>query len=130
MLEPSDFAVNEAWIAFRANDSFLLVKNEPYDVYILLDAASTYVLGHVLSRTVDGSPDARDVAALFREAWSAKRQWAKQLIVPEGSLAEGVFKNQAEKSGLAFSMVPLSELLPIVSPLKESFSAYFGQASC
>jgi len=44
MLEPSDFAVNEAWIAFRANDSFLLVKNEPYDVYILLDAASTYVM--------------------------------------------------------------------------------------
>ena len=130
MLEPSDFAVNEAWIAFRANDSFLLVKNEPYDVYILMDAASTYVLGHVLSKTVDGSPDARDVAALFREAWSAKRQWAKQLIVPEGSLAEGVFKNQAEKSGLAFSAVPFAELLAIMAPLKESFSAYFGQSSC
>lgn len=125
MLEPSDFEVNEAWIAFRANDSFLLVKNEPYDVYILMDAASTYVFGHVLSKTVDGSPNDRDVAALLREAWSAKHQWAKQLIVPEGSLAEGVFKNQAEKNGLAFSAVPFAELLAILTPLKESFSADF-----
>lgn len=125
MLEPSDFEVNEAWIAFRVNDSFLLVNNEPYDVYILMDAASTYVFGHVLSKTVDGSPNERDVAALLREAWSAKHQWAKQLIVPEGSLAEGVFRNQAEKNGLAFSAVPLTELLAIVAPVKESFSADF-----
>ena len=90
-----------------------------------MDAASTYVFGHVLSKTVDGSPNDRDVAALLREAWSAKHQWAKQLIVPEGSLAEGVFKNQAEKNGLAFSAVPFAELLAMVAPLKESFSADF-----
>ena len=128
MLQPSDFEVNEAWIAFRANDSFLYVKDEPYDVYVLMDAASTYLLGQALSRTVDESPDVKEIEALFRTAWSAKRQWAKKLLVPEGSLAEEVFKNQAEKSGLAFITMPLSELRPLVGPVKESFAAYLRQA--
>jgi len=49
MFSPDDFRVNEAWIAFRANEEFLFVKDEPYDFYVLMDAASTYVFGHAVS---------------------------------------------------------------------------------
>ena len=48
MLAPDQFRVNEAWIAIRVNETFLFVKDEPYDIYVLIDAASAYVLGHVL----------------------------------------------------------------------------------
>ena len=125
MLNPNQFRVNEAWIAVRINEEFLFVKDEPYDIYVLMDAASAYVLGYVLSQVVDEAPHENDVEALFRKAWEAKNQWAEKLIVTENSIAEHVFRTQAEKNGLSFEIVPLSDLEPIVGPLKESFASDF-----
>ena len=125
MLTPDQFRVTEAWIAVRVNESFLFVKDEPYDIYVLMDAASAYVLGHVLSRVVDEAPHERDVEYLFKKAWEAKKQWAEKLILPENSIAEDVFRTQAEKNGLSVMIVPLSDLEPIVGTLKESFASDF-----
>ena len=125
MLTPDQFQVNEAWIAIRVNEAFLFVKDEPYDIYVLMDAASAYVLGHVLSKVVDEAPSERDVKALFREAWKAKKQWAEQLILTGDSKAEDVFRKQAERNGLSVIIVPLSELEPIIVLLKESFASDF-----
>ncbi|NOR25210.1 MAG: hypothetical protein GQ542_12640 [Desulforhopalus sp.] len=125
MLTPDQFRVNEVWIAVRVNEAFLFVKDEPYDIYLLLDAASTYVFGHVLSRVVDEAPPEKDVEALFRKAWEAKNQWAEKLIVTQNSIAEDVLRTQAEKNGLSFEIVPLSDLEPIVGPLKELFASDF-----
>ena len=125
MLTPSQFRVNEAWIAIRVNEAFLCVKDEPYDIHVLIDAGSSYVLGHVLSRVVDEAPSERDVKALLRKAWKTKNQWAEQIIITGNSKAEGVFRTQAEKIGLSVKIVPLSELEPIVGPLKELFASNF-----
>jgi hypothetical protein len=125
MLYPDQFQVNEVWIALRVNDSFTYVQGEPYDIYVLVDAASCYVMGHVLSKTVDEAPNESDVETLFKEAWGAKRQWPKKLIVPENDLAEITFSGQAEKNGFLFETVPLSDLGPIVGELKELFASDF-----
>lgn len=125
MLMPDQFSVNEAWIAVRINEEFVFVKDEPYDIYVLMDAASAYVLGHVLSKVVDEAPMEKDVEVLFRQAWSAKNQWAEKLIVPENSIAENVFRRQAEQNGLSVETVPLSDLEPIVGPLGELFASDF-----
>jgi len=125
MLTPDQFRVNEAWIAARINKDSLFVEDEAYDIYVLMDAASAYVLGHVLSRVVDESPHDKDVEALFRKAWEAKKQWAETLIVPENSIAENVFRIQAEKNGLSIEIVPLPDLEPIIGPLRESYGSNF-----
>jgi len=125
MLTPDQFRVNETWIAIPVNEGFLFVKDDPYDVYVLIDAASAYVLGHVLSRVVDEAPQEKDVADLFKKAWKAKNQWAKELIITSNLKAERVFKKQAEKNGLSVKVVSLSELEPIIGPLKESFASGF-----
>ena len=126
-LNPDEFEVNEAWIAVKINDSYMLVKNEPYDVYVLMDAASTFVFGHALSKAEDGAPPSRDVETLFKTAWKAKRQWPEKLIIPEEDPAEMMFRMQAKKNNLAFETVPLSKLAPIVGPLKESFVSSFAR---
>jgi hypothetical protein len=122
MLNPDQFRVNESWIALRVNEEFLFVKDEPYDIYVLMDAASAYVLGYVLSPVVDEAPHEKDVAALFRKAWETKSQWAKELIITENSTAARVFKTQAEENGLSVKIIPLSKLEPIVGPLRQSFA--------
>ncbi|MBW1716055.1 MAG: hypothetical protein JRJ77_09555 [Deltaproteobacteria bacterium] len=125
MLTPDQFRVNEAWIAVRVNDASLFVKDEPYDIYVLMDAASCYAFGHVLSRVTDEAPRDKDVEALFKNAWKAKNQWAEKLILTENSIAEDVFRKQAEKNGLSVKVVPLSDLEPIVGPIRESFASGF-----
>ncbi|MEA1969889.1 MAG: hypothetical protein U9N77_16940 [Thermodesulfobacteriota bacterium] len=125
MITPNDFRVNEAWIAIRINDAFLHVKNQPYDIYVLMDAASTYVFGNIISRVVDEAPDQKDVEDLFRTAWGAKNQWAEKLILTKSDIAEDVFRTEAEKNGLSIEIVSLSDLGPIVDPLKESFASIF-----
>lgn len=125
MLTPDQFRVNEAWIVVRVNEAFLFVKDEPYDIYVLIDADSCYVLGHVLSRVTNEAPHEKDVKALFKKAWEAKNQWAEKLILTENSIAEDVFRKQAEQNSLSVSIVPLSDLEPIVGPLKESFASDF-----
>jgi hypothetical protein len=125
MLYPDQFRVNEAWIAIRVNEAFLFVKDEPYDIYALMDAASCYVFGHVLSRVTDEAPNETDVANLFQDAWAAKRQWAEKIMLTENSIAADVFRKQAEKNGLSVIIVPLSDLEPIVGSLKELFASDF-----
>ncbi len=130
MLTPDQFRVNEAWIAVRINEEFLFVKDEPYDIYVLMDAASAYVFGHVLSRVVDESPNEKDIEALFRKAWEANNKWAETLIITENSTAYDVFRKQAVKNGLSIKVVPLSDLEPIVGPLIKSFASdFFGKTT-
>ena len=123
---PDQFSLNEVWIAFRVNEAFLFVQDEPYDMYVLMDAASAYALDHMLVRVTDEIPKKEDIDILFQKAWGTKRQWPKKLIVPEDDPAENVFRIQAEENGLSFETAQLSGLSPIVEPLKELFASDFG----
>ncbi len=75
---------------------------------------------------MDKAPLERGVEILFRKAWDAKSQWPKKLIVSGEFPMENIFKIEAEKNGISFETVPISELAPIVEPLKELFALDFG----
>ncbi len=125
MFTSDQFEANDAWIAVRINEEFLFVKEDPYDMFVLMDAAGTYVLGFVFSRVVDEAPTVKDVEDLFKKAWEAKRQWAKKLIVTDDFIASSVFIQEADKNGIPFDIVPISDLSPIIGPLKDSFEKDF-----
>jgi len=129
MITPDQFRVNEAWIAVRINEEFLFVQDQPYDIYVLMDAASCYVFGHVLSRVVDEAPQGKDVKDLFQAAFQAKNQWADILILTGNSSSDEVFRRQAEQEGLSVKTVNPSDLEPILGPLKESFASDFMRGS-
>ena len=129
MISPDQFRVNEAWIAVRVNEEFLLVQDELYDIYVLLDAASCYVFGHVLSRVVDEAPQEDDVKELFQTAFKAKNQWGVTLILTGNSPADDVFRKEAEQNGLSEKILSESDLEPILGPLKESFASSFMRDS-
>jgi hypothetical protein len=118
MLTPDQFEVNEAWITVRVNEEFIFVKDEPYDIFVLMDAASTYVFGFVFSSVVDESLNQEEVANLFKQAWGTKQEWAGTLIVSDEINAGNVFISEGEKNGLEIRRVPASSLNPIVGPLK------------
>jgi hypothetical protein len=129
MITPDQFRVNEAWIAVRINEEFLLVQDEPYDIYVLMDAASCFVMGYVLSRVVDETPLEKDVKELFQTAFKSKNQWADMLILTGDSPADDAFRKEAEQNGLCVKIVKESDLETIIGPLKTTFASGFMRGS-
>lgn len=129
MITPNQFRVNEAWIAVRVNEEVLFVQDEAYYVYVLMDAASCYVFGHVLSHVVNEVPQGVDVKELFQTAFQAKNQWAYFLILTGNSQTDDVFMKEAEKNGLSVKIMNESDLEPILGPLKESFASSYMRGS-
>jgi len=125
MITPNKFRVNEAWIAVRINEEFILFQDEPYDIYVLVDADSCFVFGHVFSRVVDEAPQENDVRDLFQAAFRTKNQWPKILILSGNSPSDYVFKKFAERLGFLIQTFGPIELEPILGPLKEFFASSF-----
>ncbi len=125
MLTSNQFEVNGAWVVVKANHAPLFVKDDPYDVYVMMDAASTFVLGHALSKAPDGAPEAEEVRAFFRTGWATRRQWPHRVILSGKSPAEDVFRQVAEQHGIAIEYVPPSELVLLVKVVRDSFSSAF-----
>lgn len=122
MLKFKQFKDNEVWIAVRINDRFLFVNDEPYDIYVLMDAMNAHVFGHVLSRVEDQAPQESDVEKLFQSALGSKKKQPKKIIVPDESKAGDIFRKLAKKYNLQVESVPLSELSPIIAPLIAAFA--------
>ena len=125
MLTHDQFAVNEAWIVVKVNDTPLFVKDDPYDMFVIMDAASAYVFGHALCKASEGSPQENDVKTIFKKGWDAKHQWPNRLILSDNSSAQMIFGKIAEENNINVAYIPLSDLTPLVKTLRDSFASSF-----
>ena len=124
-LSRDQFQENDVWIACRVNESFLFVKSEPYDVYVLMDAGTGQVFGFALAKVVDESPETDDVENLFRTAYKVKNRFPEKIMMAENDPAEKVFRERSEKNGIEFVTAPQSELDPLTEKMKVSFEFDF-----
>lgn len=125
-IQHKQFRVNEAWIACRLQ-TFDTVAGDPADLYVLLDAASGYVFGHLL--VVDEVPSAREAQELFKKAYEMKRQWPTKLIAPKLDPALGIFQAQADAAGFSLEVVPTPYLEDIVRPIQESYDTFMANGA-
>lgn len=125
-IQHNQFRVNEAWIACRLNtlDS---VAGAPVDIYVLMDAASGYVFGHLLA--LDEAPSAEEAKALFEKAYKAKRAWPTKLIAEKLDPALAIFRAQADAAGFPLEVVPTPNLEDIVRPLQESYDDFTSRGA-
>ena len=112
---------DKIWISIRINDTFLNINDEIYDVYVLMNAVTAHVFGHVLAKA-NQPPLEKDVSVLFLKAFESQGAWPAKLIIPDSYKARKVFKKIAERYQLNLESVPLSELSPVIGPLMESFA--------
>lgn len=114
------FDPNDAWIVFRVD---VMVKDDPVDVYILMDAASTYVFGFAFA--VEELPDSAEVEDLMENAFRLKNSWPKMFLFPGGDPAEDMFREHSEKRSIPFQVFPPVCFENIIAPVKQSFGQYF-----
>lgn len=125
-IQHNQFRVNEAWIACRLQ-TLDTVAGDPVDIYILLDAASGYIFGHLL--VLDEIPSAPEAQALFAKAYEMKRQWPTKLIAAKLDPALKIFQAQADAAGFSLEVVPAPYLEDIVGPIQESYDTFTGKGA-
>ena len=124
MFEPSQFQVNEAWIAFRLNDAPVSTEADgDFNVFALMDAASCYILGTVFIRTDSSEPSQLESARLLKSGQSHQQQYPKSLFIPT-NLAAGILSTEAERHGITVSCVPEDQLLVFITEARQGFQEH------
>lgn len=125
MLHPSQFAVNEAWLAFQLNDAPVRTDEDgAFNCIALMDAASCFLFDMVMVAVGKSEPSRVEVRRLFKKAWAAKRQYPKTLFVPTGRF-QTVLPAEAERQGISVVPVHESQLLVFIGEAQQGFKDHF-----
>ena len=129
MLHPSQFDVNEAWLAFKLNETPICTESDgDFDCIALMDAASGFILGNAFAPAGEGEPSMMEVRRLLEEARTHRQELPQTLILPNGQF-DRTLAAEAERQGIAVVRVPEDELLVFIGDARASFKEHFGGGS-
>lgn len=129
MLDPSQFEVNEAWIAFQLNDAPIRTEQDGvFNCIGLMDAASCYIFGMVMVPTEESEPSEFEVRRLFKKAWDLKQQYPNTLFVPRDRFPS-ILPAAAIRHHISVVPVPESELLLFIGEARQGFMEYVQGSS-
>lgn len=120
---PSDFTPNDAWLIFRLDTQ---VKDQPVDIYVVMDLPSTMIL---TLDTIETELFQKQADKLLREAKVKSNRKPRRLILGKGDPAEPALSNAAKKMGISFESVPSAYLEDLTAPVKEEFGKEFFSPS-
>jgi len=129
MLHPTQFTVNEAWLAFRLNETPIRTELQgDFNCIALMDAASCFILGSTFAPVGEAGPSKIAVRRLLKEAKSHKQELPKTLFIPSGQFND-ILAAEAERQGIAAVRVQENQLLVFIGEARESFKEHFGGGS-
>ncbi|MFN0204835.1 MAG: hypothetical protein ACKVS6_00810 [Planctomycetota bacterium] len=126
MLHPSQFKVNEAWIAFQLNDEPVSTQQDgEFNFLALMDSASCFLLSFTPVAAAQSEPTKLGAKRLLKEGYAHKNCWPKTLFVPT-ELAAQFLIAEAERLGIGVVRVAEDQLLLFIGEAKEGFNKRFG----
>ncbi len=127
MLEPAQFRVNEAWIAFKLNDAPVVTKDEgDYNVFALMDAASLFILAAEFVRADSKEPSQLESERLLAAGKSHKQEFPEKLFIPTGQAAD-ILSTAAEGQGITVVRIPERELSVFVREARDGFREHVSR---
>jgi hypothetical protein len=124
MLHPSQFEVNEAWIAFQLNDAPIQTAQDgAFNCVSLMDAASCYILGMTLVPAKNQEPSKLEVRRILKKAWELKKQYPHTLFVPRGRF-QSILPAEATREHICVVPVEESELALLIGEARQGFKEY------
>ena len=125
MLHPSQFRVNDAWIAFKLNDAPITTDSDgDFNLVALMDAASCFILSTASVPATSAEPSQLDVRRLLKKGQSHKKQLPRRLFVPSAMLAAHL-SAEAERQGITVERVSEADLEVFIGEARESFKERF-----
>jgi hypothetical protein len=121
VLHPSQFEVNEAWIAFQLNETPIRTDRDgAFNCICLMDAGSCYLLGTELVSASDAEPSPKLARDLLTAAWAKKGEFPRTLFLPAGQF-QGTLKAEAERLGLIVVSTPEHQLLVFIGEARDGY---------
>ena len=105
-------------------NSMLYVAEKPADIYVLMDAASAYIFGHIIA--MGEEPAMEEVERALIGAWQLNEGWPTKILWATGDPIGGVLPQVAQKHGIACADYPSSYFTMIARPVQASFDEKFG----
>jgi hypothetical protein len=129
VLHPSQFQVNQAWIAFKVNDAPIRTDRDgDFNLIALMDAASCFILGFTTIRASAREPSKVEAKRLLKAGRAHKRQLPQTLFVPADQPADFLAR-EAERHGIRVVRVPEDQLLVFIDDARVSFRERLGLAA-
>jgi len=129
VLHPSQFQVNEAWIAFQLNDAPIRTERDgSFNCVGLMDAASCFILGMVMVPTDESEPSKLEARRLLKTGWAHKKQYPTTLFVPTGRFPT-ILPAEAERQHISLVPVHESQLLVFIGEAQQGFKERFESGS-
>jgi hypothetical protein len=129
VLQPNQFYVNEAWIAFKLNDEPIRTDRDgDFNLIALMDAASCFILGFTTIRLTAREPSKMESKRLLKDGRAHKQQLPTTLFIPIDQPAD-LLTREAERQGIRVLRVPEDELLVLIGEARGSFRERFGLAA-
>lgn len=128
MLRPSQFKVNEAWIAFRLNEVPIETERDgDFNCFALMDAASCFILGIEMYPAQATELSQQESRRLLQQGHSHKGFMAKKLYVvgehPSATLSQEASQAKIEVVAVAEGMLQL-----FIDEARDGFKDRFGKA--
>ena len=128
MLHPNQFQVNEAWIAFKLNDTPISTEADGhFDIVALMDAASCFIVSTALVPVGITGPSKVEAKRLFQEGQTHNQQLPATLFLSGGQPAK-FLTAEAERQGITVVPIPDDQLVMFVGEAREGFRERFGGA--
>ena len=128
MLHPNQFQVNEAWIAFKLNDTPISTEADGhFDIVALMDAASCFIVSTALVPVGITGPSKVEAKRLFQEGQTHNQQLPTTLFLSGGQPAK-FLTAEAERQGITVVPIPDDQLVMFVGEAREGFRERFGGA--
>lgn len=129
MLHPSQFDVNEAWLAFKLNETPICTESDgDFDCIALMDVASGFILSNAFAPAGKAEPPTMEVRRLLEEAKAHRQELPQTLFIPSGQF-DRILAAEAERLGIAVVRVPEDQLLVFIGEARTSFKQHFGGGS-
>lgn len=125
MLHPSQFQVNEAWIAFQLNGAPIRTERDGlFNCVALMDAASCFIFGMVMVPMDESEPSKLETRRLLKIGWAHKKQYPSKLFVPTGRFPT-ILPAEAERQHISVAPVLDSQLLVFIGEARQGFRERF-----
>jgi hypothetical protein len=128
VLHPKQFAVNEAWIAFRLNSAPIKTEEDgDFNCIALMDAASCFIFGTELIPLSTEEPAQLQIRRLLRDAQQQKQQLPRTLYIPREDAAD-LLTLEAQKKKIDVVRLPESELMVFIGEAREGYEEWVSRS--
>lgn len=124
MYEPSQFQVNDTWIAFKLNNAPVSTDADgDFNVLALMDAASCFIMGMEFYHAGSLEPSQLESKRLLKAGKSHKQQYPKTIFIPTNQVAS-ILSKEAELQGITVVRVHEEQLVVFIGEARQGFQEH------